>query len=180
MTCGQRVSETDFPGKWVSDSGFLAGLLPAVLWMSEATPAYAGRPLTTEDAAIVQGKGCQIESWVDRFEHATKGWFVPSCNFGFNTEWQAGFARTRADGESRFADAYAQAKTKWGAIDRLTLLTEAYGQNSERPFVRVAARWTAIRNTLDVDLSWVSRPGGSNAERLVSFGVTWQLGAFLP
>ena len=232
--------------KLVSDTSFLLLLV--------ATPAFAGRPLTVDDAAIAEAKTCQIESWVDRYEHATTGWFVPACNFGLNTELQAGFARTRADGESRFSEAYVQAKTLlrestdsepwgvglvvgvtrrplnqnhrgwhhpyvlvpftqaicgtalvfhanvgwtrdreerrdlslWGAAieagvsERLTLVAEAYGRNSEKPFVRVGGRWSAIPNHLDVDLTWVTRPGGSSGERFVSIGVTWQSGAFMP
>ena len=73
--------------------------------------AFAGRPLTTDDAAILDPKACQVEAWIDRATHTTTGWFVPSCNFGGNVEWQVGFARTRADGESRFTETYAQAKT---------------------------------------------------------------------
>lgn len=216
-----------------------------------ALPALAGRPLTTDDAAIVEAKGCQIESWVDRGKDATTGWWVPACNFGLNTEFQAGFARTRADSEARFSDAYAQAKTllremteeePWGvalvvgvakrplnashrgwhhpyvlipftqaicntplvvhanvgwirdrehrrdlalwgvaieaeALERVTLLAEAYGQNSEKPFVRVGGRWTAVKDRLDIDLTWVTRPGGARGERFVSLGVTWQSGA---
>lgn len=75
------------------------------------TGAIAGRPLTTEDAAIVDAKSCQLETWIDRSTHTTTGWFVPACNFGANLEWQAGFARTHSEDGTRFSDAYAQVKT---------------------------------------------------------------------
>ncbi len=42
-----------------------------------AVPAFAGRPLTTDDAAIVEDKGCQLETWVDRSRDATIGWAAP-------------------------------------------------------------------------------------------------------
>jgi hypothetical protein len=74
-------------------------------------PTQAGRPLTTEDAAVLQPKCCQLESWLDRSRDATAGWLVPSCDFGTGIEWQVGFARTREAGEARFSEAYAQAKT---------------------------------------------------------------------
>lgn len=239
------VSETFFR-KIVSDTSFL--LLLAAL------PVHAGRPLTTDDAAILAAKHCQVEAWIDRGHDATTGWFVPACNFGFDTELQLGVARTRAGGEARFSEAYFQAKrilremtdpepwgvglvvgvtkrplnethrgwqnpyvlvpftqlicntpltfhanvgwardrearrdlTLWGAAleaaitDRLTLLGEAYGQNAEKPFVRIGGRWTAIKDRLDVDLTWVGRPGGTSQERFLSLGVTWYSGAFLP
>ncbi|MDQ3028169.1 MAG: hypothetical protein M3R58_16925 [Pseudomonadota bacterium] len=219
-----------------------------------ALPVHAGRPLTTEDAAILAAKHCQAEAWIDRGHAATTGWFVPACNFGLDTELQLGVARTRAEGEARFSEAYFQAKrvlremtdpepwsvglvvgvtkrplnethrgwqnpyvlvpftqlicntpftvhanvgwardrearrdlTLWGAAleaqvgSNLTLLTEAYGQNSEKPFVRIGGRWNAITDRLDVDLTWVTRPGGSRDERFVSLGVSWQSGALLP
>jgi len=240
------VSETISFRKIVSDTIFFFFLAPL--------PAHAGRPLTTDDAAIVDAKHCQVEAWIDRGKDSTTGWFVPACNFGLDTELQLGVARTRSGGEARFSEAYFQAKTllremtdaePWGvglvvgvtkrplnethrgwqnpyvlvpftqlicntpltfhanvgwARDRearrdltvwgagleaqvgshLTLLTEAYGRNSEKPFVRIGGRWNAIKDRLDVDLTWVSRPGGSSNERFVSLGVTWQSGALLP
>jgi hypothetical protein len=212
-----------------------------------APAAWAGRPLSVEDAAVVERNGCQLEAWIDRGDDVTKGWLVPACNFGLNTEWQAGFARTRADGDSRYAEAYVQAKTllrdpteaePWGVgmvlgvtkrplnelerdwrhpyalavftqklcgapvhfhanlgwtrdaearrdltlwgvavegevADRVTLLAEAFGENSASPFLRVGARWVVVKD-LAVDLSWVNRPGGTREERFVSLGVTWQ------
>jgi hypothetical protein len=82
----------------------------AVLVAVATTAVHAGRPLTTEDAAVVQDQACQLESWIDRSRAGTQAWAVPACNFGGGIEWQAGFARTRADGRSMFSSAYAQAK----------------------------------------------------------------------
>lgn len=237
-----------------SGAGLAAPLIAAICLLPVALPSFAGRPLTTEDAAIVEAKGCQVESWIDRSSSATTGWIVPACNFGLNTELQAGFARTRADGQARFSEAYVQAKTLlremtddepwgvglvvgatkrprnethrgwdnpyilgvftqaicntpltlhanagwardrearrdltlWGVAleaavnDRLTLLGEVYGQNAQKPFVRIGGRWTAIKDRLDIDLSWVERRGGPSEERFVSIGVTWYSGAILP
>ncbi len=78
-----------------------------------ALPAVAARPLSTEDASILGEKECQLEAWLDLAHEATQGWLVPACNFGANIEWQVGLARTQAHGESRFSDAYAQAKSAW-------------------------------------------------------------------
>jgi len=226
----------------------------ALIAAMACTSALAGRPLTTEDAAIVDAKSCQLETWIDRATHTTTGWLVPACNFGANIEWQIGFARTRFDGESRYSESYAQVKTLvremtdaepwsvglvagvtrrplnpsyngwhhpyvvvpfsqvlcrtpftfhadigwaryhdqrrdvtlWGVAveaavhERAVLLAESFGENSRKPFVRLGGRWTAIRQHMDVDLSWVARPGGPRDERLVSLGVTLQTGAFMP
>jgi hypothetical protein len=72
--------------------------------------SFAGRPLTTEDAAVLEDKACQLETWVDRARDATAAWLVPACNFGLGIEWQAGFAREWSEGSSRLPEAYAQAK----------------------------------------------------------------------
>jgi len=86
----------------------------AVAVLALATlPAFAARPLSTEDASILAEKECQLEAWLDVTHEATQGWLVPACNVGGNIEWQLGFARTHAHGESRLSDAYAQAKSAW-------------------------------------------------------------------
>lgn len=82
----------------------------ACFLLLSAPLAHAGRPLTVDDAAILDPNHCQIETWIDRTRDATAGWLVPSCNLALNTELQMGFARLHAEGESKFADAYAQAK----------------------------------------------------------------------
>jgi hypothetical protein len=83
----------------------------AVLLLAVASiPVHAGRPLTTEDAATLEDKACQVEAWIDRSKVETRAWAVPACNFGWGIEWQAGFARTRADGESSFSESYAHGK----------------------------------------------------------------------
>jgi hypothetical protein len=64
--------------------------------------------------------------------------------------------------------------------EALTLVGEVFGENAEPPFVRLGARYTAIRDQLDVDLTFVTRPGGTREERFLSLGVTWQSGRFLP
>jgi hypothetical protein len=223
-----------------------------ILCVAVALPVIAGRPLTTEDASVLEDKACQVEAWIDRGHDASTGWFVPACNFGGGIEWQTGFARTREAGESRFSEAYAQAKglfressetspwgvgwvlgvarrplneskrgwdnpyallpvsvsageftfhvqpgwardrerrrdtTVWGvagefaANDHLTFVAEAFGENSEKPFVRGGLRWTAIKDRLDIDLTYVARPGGTHEDRLVSLGFAWQSGKFLP
>jgi hypothetical protein len=76
--------------------------------------------------------------------------------------------------------------TLWGVAaevavrEALTLLAEAYSENSRRPFVRLGARYAVIGDKLDFDFTIVSRPGGTPQERFVSVGVTWQSGRFLP
>ena len=79
-----------------------------------ALPAFAGRPLSTEDASTLRDHACQVEAWVDRYRESTQSWLVPACNFGAGIEWQLGAARTREAGRSVFSEGYFQAKTvRW-------------------------------------------------------------------
>jgi hypothetical protein len=82
----------------------------AVALLAASIGAHAGRPLSTEDAATLEDKACQVEAWIDRSRVDTRAWAVPACNFGWGIEWQAGFARARLDGESAFSESYLQGK----------------------------------------------------------------------
>jgi len=224
----------------------------AGLALALAAPAFAARPLTNEDASVLEDKRCQVEAWVDRArDSSSQAWLVPACNFGAGIEWQAGAARSREGGASRFSEAYAQGKallrpvedagwsvglvagitrrplnerhrgwhnpyvtvpvsialgnalvhvnggwsrdreadrgvTTWGIaaeaplLPQITVVAEAWGQNSERPYLRAGGRMILVKDSLDIDLTVVTRPGGTRAERYVSLGVFWQSGRFLP
>ena len=205
-----------------------------------AGPVFAGRPLTTEDAAVLDDNACQLEAWIDRSRDATTGWLVPACNFGGGIEWQVGGARK--DGAGKFSEAYAQAKgllresrddspwsvgvvlgvvrenpyallpltftsgdftwhvqpgwardrerrrntTPWGVAGEyavtpcLSIVAEAFGENSERPYFRAGARWSVVRDRLDLDFTLVTRPGGTREDRLASLGLTWSIGKLIP
>ena len=215
------------------------------LFLALALPAMAGRPLSTDDASVLEEGRCQLEAWVDRSRGATAVWAVPACNVGLGIEWQVGAARTREAGQSRFAEAYVQGKkvflqpdrhfvgaglvagvarrplnerhrgwqnpfigiplthnlnettfvhgsvgwqrdreadrqvTTWGlAIETAinpswAVLAEAYGANRDRPYFRAGVRWSVIASQLDVDLSAVTRSGGTQSDRLISLGFTY-------
>ena len=218
--------------------------------------AFAGRPLTTEDASTLDDKACQLESWVDRSRAGDSLFaFVPACGYA-GVEWQLGAIRTRPDGGGgRTAATFFQGKhairsvddgdwgigvvagltrvldreekngwgdpyllvpfsfgvgadketralvhlnvgasrnraegrnlTLWGVAvekpvtSRLTLLAESFGENSRDPFFRVGGRFTAF-DKLDVDLTWVTRPGGAREDRYWSLGIHWETDPFLP
>ena len=76
--------------------------------------------------------------------------------------------------------------TLWGVAmeaaitERLTFVAEAFGENSDKPFIRAGGRWNVIKDRLDIDLTYVTRPGGAREDRYASLGLTWQSGAFLP
>jgi len=59
--------------------------------------ALAGRPLTTDDAAIVDHGACQLESWFERSrsdsDPVSVGWLNPACNPWGATEFSFGAGR---------------------------------------------------------------------------------------
>jgi hypothetical protein len=83
----------------------------AIALAATATVAYAGRPLDTEDAEIIDEGRCQLESWVFQSRSTKRYWLVPACNPFGNLELQVGFAREQPDDAPRHNDYVLQAKT---------------------------------------------------------------------
>ena len=54
--------------------------------------AHSGAPLVTDDAAIIEAKSCQLESWIEASHGARAYWAVPACNFTGRVEWALGGA----------------------------------------------------------------------------------------
>ena len=217
--------------------------------------AFAGRPLSTEDASTLEDKACQLESWADRTRgNVTDVFVVPACSI-LDTEFQLGAVRTREAGRTFTSATFFQAKhafrsvddgawgiglvaglaralereekndwgdpyfivpvsfglgddketrallhlnigttrnraearnlTLWGiAIEkpvagRLTLLAEAFGENTRDPFIRAGGRYTLFEK-FDVDLTYVTRPGGEKEDSYWSLGFHWETDPFLP
>lgn len=75
--------------------------------------------------------------------------------------------------------------TLWGiavekpVTQRLTLVAEAFGENAAKPFLRAGSRYTVFEG-FDVDLTWVTRSGGSREERYWSAGFHWEVPSLLP
>lgn len=75
--------------------------------------------------------------------------------------------------------------TLWGAAvekpvtERLTLLAEAFGENTRDPFLRAGGRF-ALFEKFDIDLTYVTRAGGAREERYWSLGVHWETSPLLP
>jgi hypothetical protein len=70
----------------------LVAVLMATLPIARA--GYAARPMVTDDARIVDGKACQLESWINKYEDSTEAWALPACNFTGNLELTLGGTTT--------------------------------------------------------------------------------------
>lgn len=75
--------------------------------------------------------------------------------------------------------------TLWGVAvekpvtQRLSLVAEAFGENAAKPFLRAGGRYAVFKG-FDVDLTWVTRSGGSREERYWSAGFHWEVPSLLP
>ena len=60
-----------------------------------AVPAWAGRPLITEDAGVLEAGQCEIESYLARLHHPglTFQWAQIGCGIGLQTQLAAGAGR---------------------------------------------------------------------------------------
>jgi hypothetical protein len=55
----------------------------ALAILSSALPApraHAGRPMTTDDARMLDPKACQLETWVRSNRDSSEYWLAPACN----------------------------------------------------------------------------------------------------
>ena len=82
----------------------LIGLLPI------ARTAHAARPMITDDARIVDGKACQLESWINKYEDSTEAWALPACNFTGNLELTLGGTATPESGSAENTGIVVQGK----------------------------------------------------------------------
>ncbi|AGW94074.1 hypothetical protein N234_28980 [Ralstonia pickettii DTP0602] len=83
----------------------------AVLVAAASGPAFAARPLITDDARIVDPKSCQLESWMQFQSGGNEYWALPGCNFTGNLELTLGGSLQRVDGAFDATNVQFQAKT---------------------------------------------------------------------
>jgi hypothetical protein len=89
----------------------------ACLLLAATAPAFAARPMITDDARIVDAQSCQVESWLRRNrDHSTELWALPGCNPGGDAEITLGGGWQRSEGETRNTDRVLQAKTLWRTL----------------------------------------------------------------
>ncbi|MFN3544851.1 MAG: hypothetical protein ACK4UX_08375 [Thiobacillus sp.] len=92
-------------------------LLTALALSATMVPAHAGRPLATDDAAIVDAGACQLETWNERTRDARSLWLNLGCNPFGKTEFSLGGAQVRPSGESSFTARQWQVKQMLRAHD---------------------------------------------------------------
>lgn len=108
-------------------------VLAALALALSSLGAHAARPMTTDDARIVDTQACQVESWlrVNR-GGAEQFWAVPACTPVDNLELSLGGAQERLEGQARLSNTLAQGKwvlrplaaNDWGLAMTLGRATE--------------------------------------------------------
>jgi len=96
--------------------------------------AHAARPMSTDDANIVDDKACQLETWVKTTRTSLERWAIPGCNLGGDVEWSVGGNAQTEDilGKTQFW--VAQAKKRWVSVDDTTVgISTTLGAMVTRP-----------------------------------------------
>lgn len=76
-----------------------------------AAPAYAARPMITDDARLTDAQACQVESWIKFNRTGTEKWALPACNLSGNLELTLGGALGENDQGMQTTDVVLQGKT---------------------------------------------------------------------
>jgi hypothetical protein len=82
---------------------------------------HAARPMSTDDANIVDHNSCQLESWVKTTHTSFERWAVPGCNFGGDIEWSVGGNAQQDQNLPSTQFWLAQAKKRWRVVDDNTI-----------------------------------------------------------
>lgn len=80
-------------------------------------PAWAARPLVTDDARLTTAQSCQLETWVRLYPHSQEIWALPACNPTGNLEFTLGGGRAKNEGDRSTADYVFQAKTLFRPLE---------------------------------------------------------------
>jgi hypothetical protein len=91
--------------------------IAATLALTPTPPAYAARPMITDDARTVDAKACQVESWVRTNHGSREYWALPACNFTGNLELTFGGAQTSDATGRHTTDVVLQGKTLFKTLE---------------------------------------------------------------
>ena len=80
-------------------------------------PAWAGRPLNTDDAAILPTGACQLQAWLRPSRHLDEFVLQPACHPWGRVEWDASLAMARAAGGASSTSLGLQAKTAFRTVE---------------------------------------------------------------
>jgi hypothetical protein len=111
----KRAGRTKGQGLIISWFSLIAFVWTFVLISSVSL--FAGHPLITDDASIVDAKACQLETWMDRKSESATYWLLPACNFTGNLELSVGGAWTHKARSTRNTQVLLQGKTIFKSLE---------------------------------------------------------------
>jgi hypothetical protein len=85
-------------------------LLPALAGLALAPQAWAGRPLSSDDAVVADAGSCQIEAWLERAGSDSALVLAPACGLADGLELDADYTQPRQRDRLRAAAGLA---LKW-------------------------------------------------------------------
>lgn len=105
-----------------------------VMALSCVPDVFAARPMTTDDANIVDEKSCQLETWVKTTHTSLERWAMPGCNFGGEMEWTVGGNSQTEDVVGQTKYWVGQVKKRWLPVGEGTVgISTTVGVMSMRP-----------------------------------------------
>lgn len=161
----------------------LPRMVTALCALSLSLSAFAGRPLQTEDAGVLERGACELEGVHHRLrvqgETATDNGLTANCGIGFASQLGLGLAWARAGGERSRSGGIGGKSGLWtGDGDSAPALTLAWGLGAEREdgrwrrgdhFAKLVASAGAGPGTVHLNLGHVRE---REARRAVT---TWNL-----
>lgn len=87
------------------------------LFLLAPLPAFAARPMITDDARLTDAQACQLESWFHAHRDGNELWALPACNPGGNFELTMGGGLSRMRGEMDSGAFIIQGKTLFRPLE---------------------------------------------------------------
>jgi alpha-D-ribose 1-methylphosphonate 5-triphosphate synthase subunit PhnG len=165
----------------ITNSHLLARATMLAVLLAPAA-ARAGRPMTADDATVLEPRTCQLEAWWQRLHDHSETWLAPACSIA--PGWEAGLSlvRTRAPGSAtseRLGGMYAKTVLR-------PVQTNGWGLGMVVAHLPLAAGSLAGDTSLNVPLTVSLRDdavlvhanaGWTRHHAIRQGGATWALGA---
>lgn len=144
--------------------------------------ARAGRPMTADDATVLEPRTCQLEAWWQRLHDHRETWLAPACSIA--PGWEAGLSlvRTREPGSAgseRLGGVYAKTALR-------PLQTDGWGLGLVVAHLPLEAGSLAGDTSLNIPLTMSfagdavlvhANAGWTRHYTIHQGGATWALGA---
>lgn len=132
-----------------------------------STTAWAGRPLATDDATILEPNDCQVEAWHQHTGNLREWWAMPACRVG---GWEL------AAGKGQWRNAALQAKTVLRGLETngwglgLAIATQHGMSRQHTVNLPLTMSFASDALLLHLNAGWIRQPGAPSR-------ATWSIGS---